>query len=118
MDDPSVRAIVCARKAGEEDVAAEKVEPSHAVTAWVPLDTGLEILCGGGHHRWWKCFALLPCRDLAEPEAEGIDDVRHSHRVRKRMAMHHSPQRGTTDLDLRTKIGDENGNKRNWRLER
>jgi len=32
--------------------------------------------------------------------------------------MHHSPQRGTTDLDLRTKIGDENGDKRNWRLER
>ena len=118
MDDPSVRAIVGPRKAGEEDAAAEKVEPSHAVTARVTLGTGLEVLCGSSHHRWWKCFALLPRRDLAEPETEGIDDIRHSHRVRKRMAMHQSPRRGTTDLDLRTKIGDENGDKRNRRLER
>jgi len=32
--------------------------------------------------------------------------------------MHHSPRRDATDLDLRAKIGDENGDKRNWRLER
>ena len=67
MDDPSIRAIVGPRKAGEEDTTAEQVEPSHAITAWVPLGAGLEILCSGSHHRWWECFALLPCRDLAEP---------------------------------------------------
>jgi len=75
MDDPSVRTIVGPRKAGEEDAAAEKVEPSHAVTARVRLRTGLEKLRGRSHHRWWECLALLPCRHLAEPETEGIDDV-------------------------------------------
>jgi hypothetical protein len=44
MDDPSVRTIVGPRETGKEDAAAEKVEPSHAVTARVPFDTGLEIL--------------------------------------------------------------------------
>lgn len=89
MDDPSVCAVV--GKAGEEDAAAEKVEPPHAVTAWVPFGTGLEILRGSGHHRRRKCLALLPRHDLAEPESEGIDDIRHGHRVRRRMAVHHSP---------------------------
>ena len=69
MDDPSVRAIVGPRKAGEEDATAEKVEPSHAVAARVPLGTGLEILRGSSHHGWRKCFALIPCRNLAKPEA-------------------------------------------------
>ena len=75
MDDPSVRTIVGPREAGEEDTTAEKVEPSHTVTAGVPLGTGLEILCGRSHHRWGKCFALLPRRDLAEPETEGVDNI-------------------------------------------
>jgi hypothetical protein len=44
MDDPSVRTIVGPRETGKEDAAAEKVEPSHAVTARVPFSTGLEIL--------------------------------------------------------------------------
>jgi len=34
------------------------------------------------------------------------------------MAIRHSPQRSTTDLDLRTKIGEEKGDIGNWRLER
>jgi len=117
MDDPSVRTIVGPRETNEEDATAEKVEPSHPITAWVPLGTGLEILRGSNHRRWRNCLALLPRRDLAKPEAEGLDNIRYSHRVR-RMAIRHSPRRSTTDLDLCTKIGDEKGDVRNRRLER
>ena len=118
MDDPPVRAIGGLCETGEEDTAAEKVEPPHAVAARVPLSPGLEILCGSCHHRWRKCFALFPRRDLAEPEGEGADDVRYSHRVRGRTTLYHYPRRGTTDLDLHTKIGDEKGDIRNRPLER
>ena len=117
MDDPSVWTIVAPREAGEEDAAAEEVEPSHAVTTRVPLGTGLETLCGSSHHRWRKCLALLPRSDLAQPESEGTDDSRDCHRTR-RMAICHSPRRSTTDLDLCTKIGDQNGDGWNRRLER
>ena len=117
MDDPSVWTIVALREAREEDTAAEKVEPSHAVTAWMPLGAGLEILRGSSHNRWRKCLALLPRSDLAKPEPEGADDIRDGHRTR-RMAIRHNPRRSTTDLDLRTKIGDQKGDERNRRLER
>lgn len=117
MDDPSVWTIVAPREAGEEDTAAEKVEPSHAVTARVPLGTGLEMLCGSSHHRWRKCLALLSRSELAKPDSEGTDDTRDSHRTR-RMAIGHNPRRSTTDLDLCTKIGDQQGDEWDRRLER
>jgi hypothetical protein len=116
MDDPSVRTIVDPCKAGEE-AAVEKVEPSHAVAAWVPPGTVMEILCGENHHIGWECSALLPCCDLAKPEAEGVEDVQHRHRVGGRMALRHSSRGSTTDLDLRAKIGDEKSDKRNRHLE-
>lgn len=84
----------------------------------MPLGTGLEVLRGSSHHSRRKCFALIPCRNLAEPETEGIDDARHSHRVRGRRAISRSSRGSTTDLDLRTKIGDDKGDIRNRYLER
>lgn len=84
----------------------------------MPFGTGPEVLCGSSHHRWRKCFALIPCRNLAEPQTEGTDDIRRGHRVRGRMAIGHSSGGSSTDLDLRTKIGDEKGDTRNRRLER
>ena len=75
MDNPSVRAIGSPRKTGKEDAAAEEVKPPHAVTAWLSVGTGMETLCGGSHNSGWKCFALVPCRNLAEPETESVDDI-------------------------------------------